>query len=95
LGEIARYGSGEAGLADYQVRGWRAWHHHMALVMMAMLFMLEEKLSYKQSRPLLSCSDIVLLLAFFLPRRDETEAEMVRQMEARHRARHVLRDVGR
>jgi SRSO17 transposase len=77
----------ESGLADYQVRGWRAWHHHMALVMMAMLFMLEEKLSYKQSRPLLSCSDIELLLACFLPRRDATKAEVVRQMEARHQAR--------
>ena len=30
----------ECGMADYQVRKWSAWHHHMALVMMAMLFML-------------------------------------------------------
>jgi len=77
----------ESGLADYQVRGWRAWHHHMALVMMAMLFMLEEKLSHKQSHPLLSCSDIEVLLAHFLPRRDVTLEEVVRQMEARHKAR--------
>jgi SRSO17 transposase len=26
----------ECGMADYQVRKWNAWHHHMALVMMAM-----------------------------------------------------------
>jgi SRSO17 transposase len=77
----------ECGLADYQVRGWRAWHHHMALVMMAMLFMLEEKLCHKQSHPLLSCSDIEVLLAHFLPRRDVTVAEVVRQMEVRHEAR--------
>jgi SRSO17 transposase len=77
----------ESGLADYQVRGWRAWHHHMALVMMAMLFMLEEKLSHKQSHPLLSCSDIEVLLAHFLPRRDVTVEEVVHQMEARHQAR--------
>ena len=77
----------ESGLADYQVRGWRAWHHHMALVMMAMLFMLEEKLSHKQSHPLLSCSDIESLLAHFLPRRDVTVEEVVRQMEVRHKAR--------
>ena len=29
------------GMADYQVCGWRAWHHHMTMVMLAMLFMLE------------------------------------------------------
>jgi SRSO17 transposase len=77
----------ESGLADYQVRGWRAWHHHMALVLMAMLFMLEEKLSNRESYPLLSCSDIEILLAHFLPRRDVTVTEVVRQMEARHEAR--------
>lgn len=80
-------GKSESGLADYQVRGWRAWHHHVALVMMAMLFMLEEKLCHKQSHPLLSCSDIEVLLAHFLPRRDVTVEEVVRQMEARHKAR--------
>src|SRR5437764_7000477 len=77
----------ESGLADYQVRGWRAWYHHMALVMMAMLFMLEERLSNQESYPLLSCSDIEVLLAHFLPRRDVTIEEVVRQMEARHKAR--------
>jgi SRSO17 transposase len=80
-------GKSDSGLADYQVRGWRAWHHHMALVMMAMLFMLEEKLSHAESHPLLSCSDIEVLLAHFLPRRDVSVEEVIRQMEARHEAR--------
>jgi len=80
-------GKSESGLAEYQVRGWRAWHHHMTLVLMAMLFMLEEKLAHKESHPLLSCSDIEVLLAHFLPRRDVTVEEVVRQMKARHAAR--------
>jgi len=85
-------GKSESGMADYQVRGWLAWHHHMALVMMAMLFMLEEKLTQKEDYPLLSCADIEFLLAHFLPRRDVTVAEVVRQMEARHRARQAAID---
>jgi SRSO17 transposase len=80
-------GKSESGLADYQVRGWQAWHHHMALVLMAMLFMLEERLSQQESYPLLSCSDIEILLAHFLPRRDVTVDEVIRQMKARHTAR--------
>jgi SRSO17 transposase len=31
-------GKSESGMADYQARKWRSWHHHMALVSMAMLF---------------------------------------------------------
>lgn len=77
----------ECGMADYQVRKWTAWHHHMALVMMTMLFMLTEKIHHEQSYPLLSCSDIEELLSRFLPRRDVTQEEVMRQLEHRHRKR--------
>lgn len=77
----------ECGMADYQVRKWSAWHHHMALVMMAMLFMLNERIRHKDTYPLLSCSDIEELLSHFLPRRDVSEAEVIRQLEYRHRMR--------
>lgn len=87
-----RNGKQEVGLGDYQVRGWRGWHHHMALVMMAMLFMLEEKMLHREDRPLLSYSDIRKLLTFFLPRRDITFAEVLRQMEHRHRQRQSSTD---
>jgi len=74
----------ECGMADYQVRKWSAWHHHMALVMMAMVFMLSEKIYHKDTYPLLSCADIEELLAHFLPRRDVSEEEIIFQMEQRH-----------
>jgi SRSO17 transposase len=77
----------ECGMADYQVRKWSAWHHHMALVMMAMLFMLSERIHHQDTYPLLTCADIEELLAHFLPRRDVTEEDVVFQLEQRHRQR--------
>jgi SRSO17 transposase len=77
----------QSGLGHYQVRGWRAWHHHIALVLMAMLFMLKERRAQKPQYPLLSCSDIETLLAHFLPQQDVTPEEVIRQMQARHSAR--------
>lgn len=82
----------ESGLADYQARKWSAWHHHMALVMMAMLFMLEERLLQQDTHPLLSCSDIETLLCQFLPQRAFSEEEVLRQMEKRHRKRQAAID---
>jgi len=32
-----------AGMADYQVRNWQAWHHHVALVLLAMIWILKEQ----------------------------------------------------
>jgi SRSO17 transposase len=80
-------GKSECGLDHYQVRLWQGWYHHMALVMMAMLFMLEMRRYHKEDYPLLSCSDIEVLLAHFLPRRDITVEEVLRQMEIRHKKR--------
>lgn len=85
-------GKSEAGLSDYQARGWRSWQHHMALVMMAMLFMLKERMLQQDDHPLLSCSDIETLLARFLPRRDIDSFEVIRQLEVRHRKRQAAID---
>lgn len=80
-------GKSECGMADYQVRKWSAWHHHMALVFMAMLFMLEERIQAEDTHPLLSCSDIEELLRHFLPKRAVTQADVLEQMEKRHKKR--------
>jgi SRSO17 transposase len=32
-------GKQEVGLDDYEVRGWRGWHHHMTLAMLALWFL--------------------------------------------------------
>lgn len=78
---------GSLGMSDYQLRKWRGWHHHMTLVLLAHLFLLRERLENAESYPLLSCQDVVSMLAFYLPKRDVTEAEVFRQLSARHRKR--------
>ena len=85
-------GKSESGMADYQARKWRSWHHHMALVSMTMLFMAEERELNQEEIPLLSCNDIEILLRTFLPRRDIDPDEIVRQMEKRHRRRQASID---
>jgi len=80
-------GKSEASMADYQVRGWVAWHHHMALVLMAMLFMTRYRMLLSTTVPLLSCYDIRTLLAHFLPRGNATTADVLLQLERRHRKR--------
>lgn len=80
------------GMGDYQMRGWHGWHHHMAMVLMAMLFLLKERLLHKKTVDLLSCTDIVELLKLFLPRRDVTEEEVLRQLQVRHAKRQASID---
>ena len=82
----------QCGMGQYQARGWRSWHHHMAMVMMAMLFMLEQRLKNSEAYPLLSCTDIVSILSFFLPHRMATEEEVFRQMVVRHLRRQSATD---
>ena len=35
-------GKGEAGMDEYQVRTWEGWHHHMALTLIEVWFLIEE-----------------------------------------------------
>ena len=80
------------GMADYQVRLWTGWHHHMAMVMIAMLFMAEERTARRDTEPLLSCADIVALLKHFLPQAAVTREDVIEQMRWRHRQRQASID---
>ena len=51
-------------MAQYQVRGWNGWHQHIAMVTLAMLFALQQKVAYRDRVPLLSTHDIVELLSW-------------------------------
>ena len=77
----------EVGMAQYQVRGWFGWHQHSAMVTLAMLFALQQKLAYRDCVPLLSTHDIVELLSYYLPSKKNSEQEIFKQMALRHTAR--------
>lgn len=83
------------GMGDYQARGWPAWHHHMALVMLAMLFLLQERKLHEQDMELLSCQDLIELLNVYLPRTDTTREAVIKNMEQRHRRRRAAIDSAR
>lgn len=81
-------GKSHAGMAQYQARGWNAWRHHMALVALALLFMMEQRLLLSQTAPLLSASDLVELLDWHLTSY-RSKKDVIEAIENRHRQREL------
>lgn len=77
------------GMAQHQSRGWRAWHHHMALVALAVLFATQERRSGELSRTGLTMADVEELMEWALVRRP-SEQELLARIEARHRKRQAV-----
>ena len=80
-------GKTSLGMGDYQTRGWLGWHHHMALVTLGMLFVLEQRMRNAVDYELLSYTDIVQLLDYYLPKKEVTEESIFADIAKRHRAR--------
>ena len=78
---------GACGMADYQVRGYHAWHHHMALVMVALMFLAKERFALRDAADLLSCNDLVDILRHQLPSKINTDDDLADMIEARHKRR--------
>jgi SRSO17 transposase len=83
---------GECGMADYEVRGWDGWHHHMALVLIAQSFLLDERILNREDVPLLSCADVVEMLSATLPSKKNSIDDIAAAMEQRHRKRQAAID---
>ena len=49
--------NGAGGLSDYEVRGWRSWHHHMAMTMLVILFLLTMVIEMGVKAPMLTLQD--------------------------------------
>ena len=65
-------GKGEVGMDEYQVRTWHGWHHHMALSLIAVWFLIGETHRGQQVTPALTLPQVryglsLLLLEVFCP----------------------------
>ncbi len=74
------------GMAQYQARGWVAWHHHMALVALAVLFQMQERMSSTGPLSDLTAADIVELMEWALVQRP-SEADLIARITRRHEKR--------
>jgi SRSO17 transposase len=60
----------ELGMAQYEVRGWPGWHHHMALACLALLFLLKERckaqwrLSFCRTAIVVLVADLAVFVAW-------------------------------
>ena len=116
LGELARVikagacieasfkrGKGEVGMDEYQVRTWQGWHHHMALSLMAVWFLIGETHRGQQLTPALTLPQVryglslLLLEVFCTPGVDyicrQVQRQLLRNESARfyhHRTRKCI-----
>ena len=71
----------ELGMDDYQLRKWQGWYHHMALVLMAMNFLVAERIVYRQKDSLFTLAEAVAIMAIKLDGRDDLLPSLMEQIE--------------
>lgn len=83
----------ELGLAEYQIRKYNAWYHHQALVMMAMVFVMEKRIKLKDELPILSTNDVRMNLIAMLSKNAVNMDQEIMNMLVRHEQR--MNDINR
>ena len=87
-------GKGEVGMDEYQVRTWQGWHHHMALSLMAIWFLIGETHRGQQLTPALTLPQVryglslLLLEVYCTPGVDSICREVQRQLQRNESARY-------
>jgi hypothetical protein len=86
-------GKGEVGMDEYQVRTWQGWHHHMALSLIAVWFLIGETHRGQQATPALTLPQVryglsmLLLEVFCTPGVDDICRQVQRQLLRNESAR--------
>jgi SRSO17 transposase len=66
--EFLEDAKGQLGMADYEARSWTSWHHHMSLVALAHLYVVQTRRDLGRKVPDLTLDMAVRLLRAALPR---------------------------
>ena len=84
---------GLAGLDQYRVTGWRGWHHHTTMVMLAMLYLLTIKTCLGEHAEKVTLKDALWIVEGLIPRRQLTKEErlaiILENHENRERSRRI------
>lgn len=73
------------GMADYQVRNWKAWHHHMALVLLEMLWVVKEQMHTLSVTTKTTPQDIVRIIKILLPLKPQNPLSIAKIILRDHR----------
>ena len=86
-------GKGEVGMDEYQGRTWQGWHHHMALSLLAVWFLITETHRGQSLTPALPLPQVryglslLLLEVFYTPGVDSICRQVQRQLQRNELAR--------
>ena len=83
---------GIGALADYEARSWRSWHHHVAMVLLAMLAVLIMQLELGKKADLTTLQDVKDILEIILPKRSIRDRDILEIIKAKHKARLSARE---
>lgn len=78
---------GLAGLDQYRITGWRGWHHHTAMVMLAMLYLLNTKATLSDLADMLTLKDALEIVKVLMPQRQLTYEDAVEIIREKHENR--------
>ena len=65
--EFFEDGKGQLGMAQYEARSWTSWHHHMSLVALAHLYVMQTRRDLNRQVPDLTLDMAMRLLRAALP----------------------------
>ena len=80
-------GKGIAGLADYQVRSWTGWHHHMTMTILAMLYLMVLSIDLGKKVDFLTVQDVKEIFEVIMPKREVTSEELLTLLYEKHKRR--------